>query len=195
MPSEEPKPRLSLAIAAANTVYAVRGELTDGVAEVAGLRAWTEARLESVSGAQSMLPEQITEADLGSFHRLREALRALLHAAAAGELGDAWAIAALNESAARGPRSSVLRQSDGRYRVDQRAAPPLGVAAVAAIAEDAIALLGSARVAQVRRCAAPGCVQFFLAEDPRRRWCSPSCGNRARVARHYRRHREGAAPP
>jgi predicted RNA-binding Zn ribbon-like protein len=30
----------------------------------------------------------------------------------------------------------------------------------------------------------------FLPAHPRRRWCSPTrCGNRARVARYYQRHR------
>ncbi|MDP9487892.1 MAG: CGNR zinc finger domain-containing protein, partial [Actinomycetota bacterium] len=35
----------------------------------------------------------------------------------------------------------------------------------------------------------PGCLRLFVATNLRRRWCSESCGNRARVARHYERNR------
>jgi predicted RNA-binding Zn ribbon-like protein len=36
----------------------------------------------------------------------------------------------------------------------------------------------------------PACVLFFVKNHPRRDYCSPVCGNRARVSRHYERHRE-----
>ncbi|WP_225993278.1 CGNR zinc finger domain-containing protein [Actinomadura rudentiformis] len=42
---------------------------------------------------------------------------------------------------------------------------------------------------QLRACLAPGCVLYFLKNHPRREWCTAACGNRARGARHYRRHR------
>ncbi|HWG00802.1 MAG TPA: CGNR zinc finger domain-containing protein [Trebonia sp.] len=49
-------------------------------------------------------------------------------------------------------------------------------------------LTDSAQVARLRRCANPGRLMIFIAVNPRRSWCVPSvCGNRARVARHYRR--------
>jgi predicted RNA-binding Zn ribbon-like protein len=38
----------------------------------------------------------------------------------------------------------------------------------------------------------PNCVLFFIKDHPRREWCSPGCGNRARVAHHYDRHRAKA---
>ncbi|HLU55261.1 MAG TPA: CGNR zinc finger domain-containing protein [Pseudonocardia sp.] len=38
-------------------------------------------------------------------------------------------------------------------------------------------------------CHGPGCVLYFHRDHPRRGWCSAGCGNRARVARHYERHR------
>ena len=39
----------------------------------------------------------------------------------------------------------------------------------------------------IRSCPAPGCVLYFLREHPRREWCSTTCGNRVRAARHYDR--------
>nr|WP_137969774.1 CGNR zinc finger domain-containing protein [Streptomyces antimycoticus] len=37
----------------------------------------------------------------------------------------------------------------------------------------------------------PNCLLFFVKHHARREWCSPACGNRVRVARHYRRHHTG----
>jgi predicted RNA-binding Zn ribbon-like protein len=49
-------------------------------------------------------------------------------------------------------------------------------------------LADPANVARLRRCANPACSMIFVAVNPRRSWCAPGvCGNRARVARHYRR--------
>ncbi|MCX4390896.1 CGNR zinc finger domain-containing protein [Micromonospora peucetia] len=31
-------------------------------------------------------------------------------------------------------------------------------------------------------------MRYFVREHSRQQWCKPSCGNRARVARHYQRH-------
>lgn len=45
---------------------------------------------------------------------------------------------------------------------------------------------------RIRRCANPACVLLFLdvSKSGRRRWCDmSSCGNRAKVARHYERTR------
>jgi hypothetical protein len=48
---------------------------------------------------------------------------------------------------------------------------------------------------RLRACQAPGCVLYFVKDHPRREWCSTACGNRARAARHYRRHRDHAETP
>ncbi|WP_351234979.1 CGNR zinc finger domain-containing protein, partial [Streptomyces sp. NPDC002133] len=64
-------------------------------------------------------------------------------------------------------------------------------ALAAALARAAIALLTGPDRARLRACHAPRCVRYFLKEHPRQEWCKPSCGNRARVARHHERHRTG----
>jgi len=60
------------------------------------------------------------------------------------------------------------------------------------IAQSASDLLCHGDLALVKRCAHPACGAFFY-DTPKnhtRRWCSTtSCGNRMRVAAHYRRHR------
>jgi len=70
----------------------------------------------------------------------------------------------------------------GMIEMDNSAPLP---SARAQIARDAIALLGGPLREDVRACHAPGCVQYFVKDHPRREWCSAACGNRARVARHY----------
>jgi predicted RNA-binding Zn ribbon-like protein len=79
--------------------------------------------------------------------------------------------------------------------------PPYAL--VSQIAEEAVSLFADPRQPHLRACLAPSCVLYFTKTHPRREWCSPACGNRARVARHYRRHQapppgppnEGCAPP
>jgi predicted RNA-binding Zn ribbon-like protein len=58
-------------------------------------------------------------------------------------------------------------------------------AGLARVAQESIALLGGADAAKLRACYAPGCVLYFVKTHPRREWCSVTCGNRARAARHY----------
>lgn len=75
----------------------------------------------------------------------------------------------------------------GPRRVARTAHAP-ALAAVAAIAEEAVALFAGPDRLLLRACRAPGCVLYFVRNHPRRAWCSDGCGNRARVARHYQRH-------
>ena len=62
--------------------------------------------------------------------------------------------------------------------------------AAAVIATLGVELLAGAERGRLRACLAPNCVLYFVKEHTRREWCSPACGNRARVARHYQRHRQ-----
>ncbi len=59
----------------------------------------------------------------------------------------------------------------------------------AALAHAVIAFLAGPDRDRLRACHAPRCVRYFLKEHPRQEWCKPSCGNRARVARHHQRHK------
>ncbi|MFZ0818933.1 MAG: CGNR zinc finger domain-containing protein [Candidatus Acidiferrales bacterium] len=59
-----------------------------------------------------------------------------------------------------------------------------------AIARSAAGLIAEGPRAPIRKCANPGCGLFFYDDSRtgRRRWCSMAvCGNRAKVAAHYRR--------
>jgi predicted RNA-binding Zn ribbon-like protein len=70
-----------------------------------------------------------------------------------------------------------------------RLGPP-GVRLAADLAEAAAELLTGPTITAIRQCQALDCVALFIASNPRRRWCTPAiCGNRVRVARYYKRHK------
>ena len=65
------------------------------------------------------------------------------------------------------------------------------------IAESAAGLLSNGDLSLVRKCENPACILYFYdtTKNHGRRWCSMSaCGNRAKVAAHYRRTRRGGEP-
>ena len=168
-----------LALDLANTVIVLRpGEERDGLAGEADVARWLELerdRLGAVPGA---------EARLADFRSLRDAIRALLTAAAEGVDLPAADVAAVNRVSAAAPWFVQLRAPAGTV-VESRAHTSVDEV-LGAIAASAVELLGGPDRRVVRVCAAPRCGRYFLA-GRRRQSCSPSCGNRARVARHYAR--------
>ncbi|MDG4824489.1 CGNR zinc finger domain-containing protein [Asanoa sp. WMMD1127] len=128
--------------------------------------------------------------DLADTRRLRTAIRDLFDAHLAGRTPAADSLAAVNTAAAAVPTSLGLIAAGDGYREETRwHTEHGGNAALAATARGAIELLADeTRLTRLRRCASPTCSMLFLAETTRRQWCTPNiCGNRARVARHYRR--------
>ncbi|QRP50657.1 ABATE domain-containing protein [Amycolatopsis sp. FDAARGOS 1241] len=130
--------------------------------------------------------------------RLRAAIRELLEAHLDGRSPDPASVEEVNAVAASVPTSPRL----GREPAAGSPSPEAELAAhtrwhtehggnvaLAAVAREAIELFGDAgRLSRLRRCANPDCTMLFLATNRRRRWCAGSvCGNRVRVARHYRR--------
>jgi predicted RNA-binding Zn ribbon-like protein len=172
-----------------NTIWADRSGVHDALDSPQNLSDWLQA--VGLAG----VPVAVTEDDLATGRRLRDALRRL--AALLTEDGRPAAVSATNDltvairevnavaSNAPGPR---LRLHEG---VLMRATTPPGSpapAALAAVATESIDLLTGADAPLLRACYAPGCVLYFVKDHPRREWCSTACGNRARAARHYARH-------
>ena len=183
-------PRLGepLAIEFANTHYAVRGALREGIGTPAHLAAWLRDH-SPVPGPGV----RVGAAEIKTSRALREAIRSLCQACVDARPGDDTHVEVLNAAAAASPRWPQLTCAGGAYAVSERTRAEGADAALAAIARDAIAIFGGPLRTQIRACQAPGCVLFFVKDHPRRQWCSAGCGNRARAARHYQRHRP--APP
>jgi predicted RNA-binding Zn ribbon-like protein len=182
-----------IAIELHNTVYAVGGTVVDGLADPASAQAWLEGLAERLpDGGDASEPWPSSE-DLVA---LRSAVRAALRAALAGAPQGAAALELINHASARSPRSPIARwRPDGELvaATDYHGASRADVV-IGALASDAIDLLAGPRRGDLRACGAPGCVLMFLKHHPRREWCSNTCGNRARQARHYQRARRHSTP-
>lgn len=199
-----------------NTIWAGRDGVHDELARPGGLAAWLRGvrpRLPRAEGLPlARLPEPSADEVL-RFCRLRDALRHLA-AVTTGGAGDtrdtgesrdtvsgsaseadalAAAVAAVNESCARAPSWSMLEWTgeSGPARTAATDGTPTGWI-LSQLAEEGVRLLTGPGRSGLRACHGPRCVLYFVRSHPRREWCSADCGNRARVARHYRRHRDAA---
>jgi predicted RNA-binding Zn ribbon-like protein len=188
-----------------NTIWADRYGVHDALGDPAGAQAW----LRSVAPRLDLIiaPDfETTMAEAGALAGPLTALRDALRRLAAEVTGDPRpaaasptreldaAVSAVNEAAGAAPRWPVLSWAPGsepsRF---SRTCGPAAAAVVSAIAEQAIDLFSQGERLRLRACLAPGCVLYFLKDHPRREWCSPACGNRARGSRYYQRHRQTAS--
>lgn len=130
--------------------------------------------------------------DPAATRRLRAAIRDLLDSHLEHRAPRETSVEDVNAAAASVPVSERLVARDGELRREIRWHAEFGGnVRLAAIAREVIGLMSSPeQLARLRRCANPGCSMLFLAASSRRQWCTPNiCGNRARVARHYLKHR------
>ncbi|MFE6636522.1 ABATE domain-containing protein [Streptomyces tendae] len=195
---DSPSRDTRIALALALTVrHDGQGGIADDLADPAGLTAWIAAHLDAVPDAEAFAADVPT---LAAVREVRAAARALFaRAVRPGEPSPAdatrllpvpHALRRLNEAAALAPTVPVLAWADAADPV-VRAAPAQGAPAdlAATLAQAVIGFLAGPDRQRLRACHAPRCVRYFLKEHPRQEWCRPSCGNRARVARHQDRHR------
>ncbi|WP_214408897.1 CGNR zinc finger domain-containing protein [Sphaerisporangium fuscum] len=178
----------------------VRGGVSDALADTAGLTAWVRehAAALGVDAARFTASEPMREEVVA----LRQAVRALFaRAVAPAEPSSADAsrlprfadaLATVNAAAMAVPLARRLDWPDGSEPTagDAPAARASDTAALCArLATAAIDFLAGPDREKLRACPAPRCVLYFVKEHTRQEWCSVSCGNRARAARHYRQHR------
>ncbi|MFC8781882.1 CGNR zinc finger domain-containing protein [Streptomyces nigra] len=180
------------------------GGVVDDLASVEGVTRWVEAQAESLSGQVRIRELSVDEALRSEIVALRQAVRALFARAvspAPPSPADARrlmpveeALAYLNSVAAR---ESVVPQldwpSDGTpaVRLVSAEGDP-AVRLLAALARAAVDFLSGPHRDRLRACSAPRCVRYFVKSHGRQEWCKPSCGNRARAARHYQRQRQAS---
>lgn len=178
------------------------GGVADDLVDLAGLTAWVREH----AGALPDAPDPVLdESALAAVRDLRAAVRALFaHAVRPGAPSPAdaarllpvpEAVVRLNTAAARTPTVPVLHWTEGAEPVVHREPSPPGTDLTAVLAQAVIAFLSGADRRRLRACHAPRCVRYFLKEHSRQEWCRPSCGNRARVARHHERHRKQGEGP
>ncbi|MFE7435788.1 CGNR zinc finger domain-containing protein [Streptomyces tendae] len=193
-PSRDTRIALALALTVRHDGH---GGIADDLTDPAALTAWVSAHPDAVPDAEAFAADAPT---LAAVREVRAAARALFaRAVRPGEPSPAdatrllpvpQALRRLNEAAALVPTVPVLAWADAADPV-VRAAPAQGAPAelAATLAQAVIGFLAGPDRQRLRACHAPRCVRYFLKEHPRQEWCKPSCGNRARVARHQDRHR------
>lgn len=193
-PTRLPLPDQSRAVQLAATVQPKGNQVVDLLSTPAAVAGW----LSSLGVDIDDVP--ISDQTLKSLRAVRDAIRRVfahvtddtrVPADERGELGDA--VACLNEwAAARPPRK--LAVSMGRLRIDD-GAPSQDLGGIfGELAMDAIEVAGGEVSDRLRACYAPNCLHYFVANKRGREWCSTTCGNRARAARHYERSRAVSRP-
>lgn len=132
--------------------------------------------------------------------RMRRAVRALFARAVAPgppskadadrllDLGEA--IATVNEAAGWLGPTHLEWGDEPRLTWAHTSEDPVELLA-GAVGRSAIDFMSGPDRHRLRACPAARCVKYFLQDDPRQTWCSPSCGNRERVNRHYRKRTGG----
>ena len=132
---------------------------------------------------------------------LRRDILLIVQSLVAGELPPPYTVDALNR---------ILTESGTSFRLDSLTIPPEGdqeegmegqlvlnvhehissvLGVLQPIALSTARIVTEANPTRIRQCASSNCMYWFLdtSKSGRRRWCSMSrCGNRAKVAKHYR---------
>ncbi|MFE5093839.1 CGNR zinc finger domain-containing protein [Streptomyces sp. NPDC056638] len=179
-----------------------RGGVADDFDTPDGLTHWVHERRALLGDASAGETWAADEQGLEAVRSLRDAVRALFaYAVRPGEPSPAdagrllpveEALRRLNAAAAAAPTVPRLDWAQDRDPVAHdhpTDGTPEGDVLPAALARAAIGFLAGPDRTALRACHAPRCVRYFIKEHPRQEWCKPSCGNRARVARHHECHR------
>ncbi|MEO3854543.1 ABATE domain-containing protein [Acrocarpospora sp. B8E8] len=161
----------------------------DLLATPAALGTWLALQADRLPGYPSEVAA-LTTADLAAVHAVREHTAIAIDHLRRGQKPPASALDGLNQAQRAAPAILELGWDGTSVTAVPHRAGAVGVRLAARLAEAAGELLSDPAFATVRACEASDCVMLFLPAHPRRRWCSASrCGNRARVARYYQRHR------
>jgi predicted RNA-binding Zn ribbon-like protein len=180
----EPLTGEPLALDLVNTVANLPGGETDLLDTPGALHAWLTAeqdRLDITGG----------RIDLGAVRTLRAHVTHAVEAARAGTPPPMEALRAITDAQRTAPAYQELGWNGQTITVTTRRPGNATAVLLAQLAEATATLLAGPAIGLVRRCEGPGCRMLFLPAHPRRRWCSSAtCGNRARVARYYQRHKQ-----
>ena len=173
-----------------NTIWADTAGVHDDLMTPVALRDWlVTVRHRDANALDDPSPDELADAKL-----LRDSLRRLAafctddpRPAARSPVDSVDdAVAVVNRVVTHRPHAQLVMR-DGRLHRDRPAPTSPTRVALAELAHDSIDMLTGPTATKLRACHAPGCVRYFVRSHPRREWCSETCGNRARAARHYRR--------
>lgn len=176
------------------------GGVADDLATVQSTSHWIHQQAEWLTDHVDVAELTMDEELRSEIVELRRAVRALFAQAvspAPPSRADARQLMPANQALthlnAAAAREAIVPQLDwpegGTPRTAVLSAErDADVRLIAGLARAAIDFLSGPQREQLRACNAPRCVRYFVKTHGRQEWCKPSCGNRARAARHYHRH-------
>lgn len=179
-----------------NTEIVAEGHRSSLIRDADDLKAWlweagaTDASvIETVTDSWNALEK---ETFLRQALALRTELRAMAERITAGQAVSDQTIVTINFWLERRRGTPVLRRAEDGYTLTMRyEASADGL--LAPIAASAAELLAQGDLQLVRKCENPQCILYFYdtSKNHARRWCRmEACGNRQKVAAHYRRSRQ-----
>ncbi len=182
-----------------NTRYVLNGQQVDLLATFSDLVTWLvqihlltgeEAKkIERQWGRQAKGTQTLEQA-----RAFRVTLREMVERITAGRPVPQDAIEAINEMLRYRIGYPQLTSRSGRFERGYQAESQEANQLLGLLAEAASNLLCRGDFSLIKKCQNPACVLFFYdtTKNHARHWCSMTiCGNRSKVAAHYRRHRSG----
>lgn len=183
-----------------NTQLMVKGEPRDLLENFDDLSSWLrQANLLTASQsklARNHLNNEEAASLLERAKIFRATLRVVAERIAAGKAVPDSAIDTTNQFLAQRPGYTILVRTKDGFKRQFHSMAIQQVELLAPIVEAASDLLSSDRLCLIKKCANAACILYFLdtTKNHTRNWCSMQmCGNRMKVAAHYRRSREKAS--
>lgn len=181
-----------------NTEMIIRGQRTDLLVEWPDLIAWlVRAKLLSV-GVRKEATARLSWAEGERLLREARMFRATLREMAEGIATDKpvsrSTVEAINRMLGQCPGYPQLVRTNGRFERRFQSETSGAARLLVPIAEAASELLCVGDLALVKKCRSDACILYFYdtTKNHARQWCSMGlCGNRVKVAAHYRRRQTG----
>jgi len=180
-----------------NTLIVQNGQPVDLLETFSDLVTWlAQARLLNREEAKQAernwggMPDGMRTLDQA--RGFRDALREMVERIAAGKPVPSAAIEAINGKLRYRVGYPQLTSRSGKFEREFQAESQEANRLLGVLAESASDLLCTCDFSVIKQCQNPSCVLFFYdtTKNHARHWCSMSvCGNRMKVAAHYRRHR------
>jgi predicted RNA-binding Zn ribbon-like protein len=163
---------------------------TDALTEPGALIRWAR-RCDLIAPG---IEPAVDDAELLAAKILRSALHKTFATIAAGHVPDGPALAHIMRDYSEAAAAAHIAARNNLWQLAWEPTDTRGIRF--AIVADAVALLADpARLPRLRQCPGNNCGWFFLDTSGRRRWCSmQTCGSRAKMRRHYQRHRSSSLP-
>jgi len=180
-----------------NTEMIIRGQRTDLLAEWPDLIAWlVRAKLLSaVEGKETGARLSRVEGDrlLNEARAFRAVLRGMAEQIVAGKPVPRSTVETINGLLSQRPGYPQLIRANGRFERRFHSETPGATRLLVALAEAASEMLCAGELSLVRKCRNDACILYFYdtTRNHARQWCSMGlCGNRIKVAAHYRRQKK-----